>query len=93
MRRWIFYTDVSFLFLSFVVVVVAAAVAAASAAAVADIIHSRMMACTGAQNVAYMVRISVFGQEFLGCTVNPAGIEKGGHLTPLHRKKSVSLNE
>ena len=35
MRRWIFYTDVSFLFLSFVVVVVAAAVAA-SAAAVAD---------------------------------------------------------
>ena len=62
MRRWIFYTDVSFLFLSFVVVVVAAAVAAASAAAVADIIHSRMMACTGAQNVAYMVRVSVLGQ-------------------------------
>ena len=61
MRRWIFYTDVSFLFLSFVVVVVAA-VAAASAAAVADIIHSRMMACTGAQNVAYMVRVSVLGQ-------------------------------
>ena len=61
MRRWIFYTDVSFLFLSFVVVVAAAAVAA-SAAAVADIIHSRMMACTGAQNVAYMVTVSVLGQ-------------------------------
>ena len=90
MRRWIFYTDLSFLFFSFIVVVAAAA--AAFAAAVADIIHSRMMACTGAQNVAYVVRVSVLGQESLGRTVNPAGIEKGGGGI-YTGKKSVSLKE